>query len=134
MGVRFLGDGCVPTGVVFLGDVCVLRVFHPLGTEGFVYIDVSFSADGSVLTGVPFQGGVGGVTYIYSSVWERGVPTGVPLLCDGCMYTHGCSTNEAWVCIYSVTGVPLLSDGCVYTHGCSTAVGWVCTDWCSTAV
>ena len=80
MGVRFLGDGCVPTGVVFLGDVCVLRVFHPLGTEGFVYIDVSFSADGSVLTGVPFQGRVG---WGYLHVFVR--------FGAGC--TYGCSAT-----------------------------------------
>ena len=28
--------------------------------------------------------------------------------------------------VYIPTGVPLLSDGCVYTNGCSAAVGWVC--------
>ena len=108
------------TGVPSFGGGGYTLLFHSMRMG--VYLQVFHSG-----------AGWGGGTYIYSSVWERGVPTGVPLLCDGCMYTHGCSTTEACVCIYSVTGVPLLRDGSVYTHGCSTAVGWVCTHGCSTA-
>ncbi len=107
----------------------MLRVLHPLDL-----CMVLLSADGSVLTGVPFQGGVGLTCIrpfwrgVYLRVFHYCVMvvcvlTGVPLLCDGCVYTYGCSTTGGCVGIYSVTCVPLLCDGCVYTYGCSTAGG-----------
>ena len=62
----------------------------------------------SVYAGVFHCCVMGVYSWVFSCcVMGEYILTGVPLLCDECVYTHG------W---------PLLRDGCVYTQGCSTAV------------
>ena len=168
MGVSFRSDGCVRTGVRFFMEGVYLRVFVSLGMRVcygcfILWIYDSFTQCGWECTyrcSIPGQGGVGVLTCIcpfwrglYLRVFRYCVMvvyvlTGVPLLCDGRVYTYGCSTTGGWVgiiirsrvfhcCVLGVciltaipllrdecvlTGVPLPRNWCVDTHGCSTAM------------